>query len=136
MVEILKLMLNQNSVIRTQPSGPLCLWQCFLYKIVNKFLLSIHLRLSWVSEKCNKVSKITGTFFLHSKCHDTRSNQNLAPNGPTMAKFQQEIFSLKMVCQELRFRVQNYPKKRNQYFFCFFLKKEQHETVNAILVSL
>ena len=47
MVEILKLMLNRDSEveiwsrlvqeleIRTQPSGPMCLWQCFLQYLKN-----------------------------------------------------------------------------------------------------
>ena len=37
LVEILKLMLNRFSVIWTQPSGPLCLWQCFIYFRANNY---------------------------------------------------------------------------------------------------
>ena len=31
LVQILKLMLNRDSVIGSQPSGPLCLWQCLYF---------------------------------------------------------------------------------------------------------
>ena len=40
LVEVLKLMLNQHSVIGNQPSGPLCLWQCLIFRFQSQLTCS------------------------------------------------------------------------------------------------
>ena len=73
MVEILKLMLGRDSedeirsrfvfelVIRTQPSGPLCLWQCLYNLMVSMKVLNRNLR---VNSGTGRLIHSTNVFYI------------------------------------------------------------------------